>query len=107
MKNKDEPKETNVALLGWFQIIMLMGKPLWDNKAQKWRILNGYRSVLGNTNNMFFEVTFTDTPHWEDFTQKELYLNIPEEIKLKEEQKENKKNKKSPKNNKNEEEKKK
>ena len=81
---------------------MLFGKPLWDMKQSKWRILNGYQSVLSEKNNLYFEVTFTDTPYWEDFTKKELYLNIPEEIKSKEEQKENKKNKKSPKNNKNE-----
>jgi len=28
---------------------------------------------------MFFEVTFTDTPYWENFTEKELYIDIPNE----------------------------
>lgn len=104
MKNKDEPKENNV-LLDWSQIIMLMGKPLWDNKGHRWRILNGYKSTLGNNNNMFFEVTFTDTPHWENFIEKELYLNVPKENKTNEKDKEN--SNKSPKNNKNKEENKK
>lgn len=28
---------------------------------------------------MFFEVTFTDTPHWENFIEKQLYIDIPKE----------------------------
>ena len=81
-KQEEKQKENeNMAqqMLGWFQILMLMGKPLWDEEKKKWRVLNGYQSIIGNQNNMFFEVTFTDTPHWEDFTKKKLYVNIPEE----------------------------
>ena len=81
MKNKDDPEKASTEMLNWFQIIMLMGKPLWDAKKRKWRILNGYQSVLGNNNVLYYEVTFTDTPYWEDFTEKEMYINIPEEIK--------------------------
>lgn len=77
MKNKDEAEKASTEILNWFQIIMLMGKPLWDAKQRKWRILNGYQSVLGNNNTLYFEVTFTDTPYWEDFTEKELYINTP------------------------------
>lgn len=28
---------------------------------------------------MFFEVTFTDSPYWENFVEKRLYLEIPKE----------------------------
>ena len=28
---------------------------------------------------MFFEVTFTDSPYWENFIEKELYIDIPKE----------------------------
>lgn len=66
--------------LGWVQILLLIGKPLWDAQKKKWRVLNGYQSILGNQNNqMFFEVTFTDTPHWENFIEKQLYIDIPKE----------------------------
>ena len=105
MKNKDDPEKASTEMLNWFQIIMLMGKPLWDAKQRKWRILNGYQSILGNNNTMYFEVTFTDTPHWENFIEKELYLNVPKENKTNEKDKEN--SNKSPKNNKNKEENKK
>lgn len=82
MNKKQESNNDQKNILGWFQIIMLIGKPLWDSKQKKWRILNGYQSVLGNNNQMFFEVTFTDTPYWENFGEKTLYLNIPEEVKI-------------------------
>lgn len=90
-QEKSKKQEDNQTILGWFQIIMLMGKPLWDSKKKKWRILNGYQSVLSDSNQMFFEVTFTDTPYWEDFTEKMLYINIPEEIKTVDNKKEKKK----------------
>ena len=77
MKNKDDPEKASTAMLNWFQILMLIGQPLWDAKQQKWRIFSGYQSVLGNGKNIFFEVTFTDTLNWEDFTKKELYINVP------------------------------
>lgn len=83
-ENKDESQQIQ-QMLSWFQIIMLIGRPLWDKKRKKWRILNGYQSVLGNTNNLFYEVTFTDTPYWENYADKQLYLSVPVE---KEKQKE-------------------
>jgi len=64
---------------------MLIGRPLWDKTRKKWRVLNGYQAVLGNTNNLFYEVTFTDTPYWENYADKQLYLSVPVE---KEKQKE-------------------
>lgn len=80
-ENKDEAQQ----MLSWFQILMLIGRPLWDKKRKKWRVLNGYQAVLGNTNNLFYEVTFTDTPYWEIYADEQLYLNVPAE---KEKQKE-------------------
>lgn len=80
---KIDNKENEIVInqkLGWVQILLLIGKPLWDAQKKKWRVLNGYQSVLGNQNNqMFFEVTFTDTPYWENFIEKELYMDIPKE----------------------------
>lgn len=65
--------------LTWVQIIVSLGKPLWDADLKKWRVLNGYQSVIGNQQGqLFFEVTFTDTPYWENFLQKNLYFNIPD-----------------------------
>ncbi len=78
--DNNENQETSTQKLGWVQILLLLGKPVWDAKCKKWRILNGYKSVLGNQNNrMFFEVTFTDSPYWENFIEKELYIDIPKE----------------------------
>lgn len=77
--NEENQTVTNQKL-GWVQILLLIGKPLWDAQKKKWRVLNGYQSILGNQNNqMFFEVTFTDTPYWENFVEKQLYLDIPKE----------------------------
>lgn len=78
-----EKQETTNQKLEWVQILVLIGKPLWDAQKKKWRILNGYKSVLGNQNNqMFFEVTFTDSPYWENFFEKQLYMDIPKEQKV-------------------------
>ena len=80
-KNKDEKKQ----MLSWFQIIILIVIQFWDKTRKKWRVLNGYQAVLGNTNNLFYEVTFTDTPYWENYADEQLYLSVPVE---KEKQKE-------------------
>ena len=83
-KAEKENQDKSQQMLSWFQIIMLIG-PLWDKTRKKWRVLNGYQAVLGNTNNLFYEVTFTDTPYWENYADEQLYLNVPAE---KEKQKE-------------------
>lgn len=76
----NKKQETVTQKLGWVQILLLLGKPVWDAQKKKWRVLSGYQSVLGNQNNIiFFEVTFTDTPHWENFIEKQLYIDIPKE----------------------------
>jgi len=84
-KAEKENQDKSQQMLSWFQIIMLIGRPLWDKTRKKWRVLNGYQAVLGNTNNLFYEVTFTDTPYWENYADEQLYLNVPAE---KEKQKE-------------------
>ena len=83
--NEKANQDKSQQMLSWFQIIMLIGRPLWDKARKKWRVLNGYQAVLGNTNNLFYEVTFTDTPYWENYADEQLYLNVPAE---KEKQKE-------------------
>lgn len=83
--DNNEKQETDNKKLGWVQILVLLGKPIWDAQKKKWRVLNGYQAVLGNTNNLFYEVTFTDTPYWENYADKQLYLSVPVE---KEKQKE-------------------
>lgn len=82
--NEENQTVTNQKL-GWVQMLLLIGKPLWDAQKKKWRVLNGYQAVLGNTNNLFYEVTFTDTPYWENYADEQLYLSVPVE---KEKQKE-------------------
>ena len=62
-KNKDESQQ----MLSWFQIIMLIGRPLWDKTRKKWRVLNGYQAVFVNSTNLFYDVTFIDTPYWESY----------------------------------------
>lgn len=34
-KNKKQENSECPIILGWFQIIMLIGKPLWDGKLNK------------------------------------------------------------------------
>lgn len=53
----------------WKDILMNVGKPIWDNIFKKWRILTGYQYEEGK-----YYVTFSDTPHWELFKDKKLYL---------------------------------
>lgn len=94
-KKQEENKDEGQQMLSWFQIIMLIGRPLWDAVNKKWRVLNGYQAVLGNTNQLFYEVTFTDTPYWENFVKKQLYLDIPKEQEDKTENGDKGSNKKS------------
>ena len=76
--DSNEKQKVNTQKLGWVQILLLLGKPIWDAQKKKWRVLSGYQAVLGyQNNNIYFEVTFTDTPNWENFMEKQLYTNIP------------------------------
>ena len=40
-KKQEENKDEGQQMLSWFQIIMLIGRPLWDAVNKKWRVLNG------------------------------------------------------------------
>lgn len=76
--DNNQNNETDNEKLSWVQILLLLGKPLWDAQKKKWRVLSGYQAVLGYQNNkIYFEVTFTDTPNWENFIEKQLYIDIP------------------------------
>lgn len=64
--------------LNWLQIMLLIGKPIWDNNKKKYRIISGYKATQSKiTNDIIAEITFTDTLHWEEFTHQKLYTNIP------------------------------
>lgn len=50
----------------WFDMIIS------GEKKEEYREIKPY-------NQMFFEVTFTDSPYWENFIEKQLYMDIPKE----------------------------
>lgn len=60
--------------LDWVEIIGSVGKPVWDNKLKKWRVLDYY----GRENDIFY-VSFSDTSNREKFEEKELYFKESEE----------------------------
>ena len=37
-KAEKENKDESQQMLSWFQILMLIGRPLWDKKRKKWRV---------------------------------------------------------------------
>ena len=60
--------------LDWEEIIDSVGKPVWDDKRKKWRVLDYYCREQ-NT----FYVSFSDTNNREKFEEKELYFKEREE----------------------------
>lgn len=64
----EEDKEIEEKL-DWEEIIGSVGKPLWDNKRKKWRVLNYY-----SRQDDFFYVSFSDTNTTENFKNHELYF---------------------------------
>lgn len=60
--------------LDWEEIIGSVGKPVWDNKEKKWRVLD-YYCREENT----FYVSFSDINNREKFEEKELYFKEREE----------------------------
>lgn len=69
----EENKEIEEKL-DWEEIIGSVGKPVWDNKRKKWRVLDYYcreRDVL--------YVSFSDTSNREKFEEKELYFKEREQ----------------------------
>lgn len=60
--------------LDWEEIIRSAGKPVWDNKRKKWRVLDYYCREKD-----IFYVSFSDTSNREKFEEKELYFKESEE----------------------------
>ena len=69
----EENKEIEEKL-DWEEIIGNIGKPVWDNKRKKWRVLDYYCREKD-----IFYVSFTDTNNREKFDEKELYFKEREE----------------------------
>lgn len=72
-----EEKKELEEKLDWKEIIDSVGKPIWDNKRKKWRVLDYYSREKNK-----FKVSFSDTSYTENFEEKELYFK---EIKESEE----------------------
>lgn len=70
----EENKEIEEKL-DWEEIIGSVGKPVWDDKRKKWRVLDYYCREQ-NT----FYVSFSDTNNREKFEEKELYFKERDEI---------------------------
>ena len=64
----EENKEIEEKL-DWEEIIGSVGKPVWDNKRKKWRVLDYYCREKD-----IFYVSFSDTSNREKFEEKELYF---------------------------------
>ena len=60
--------------LDWEEIIGSVGKPVWDNKRKKWRVLDYYCREKD-----IFYVSFSDTRSREEFEEKELFFKESEE----------------------------
>ena len=69
----EENKEIEEKL-DWEEIIGSVGKPVWDDKRKKWRVLDYYC----REQNIFY-VSFSDTNNREKFEEKELYFKEREE----------------------------
>ena len=54
--------------LTWEETRELLGKPIWDNKNKRWRVLYEYSERIPKK-----WVRFTDNNSYEDFEKKELY----------------------------------
>ena len=72
-----EEKKELEEKLDWEEIIDSVGKPVWDNKRKKWRVLDYYSK---EKNKLY--VSFSDTSSRENFEEEELYFK---EIKESEE----------------------
>lgn len=72
-----EEKKELEEKLDWKEIIDSVGKPIWDNKRKKWRVLDYYSREKNK-----FKVSFSDTSYIENFEEEDLYFK---EIKESEE----------------------
>ncbi len=64
---KEENKK--IDKLDWEEIINNVGKPVYDKKNKKWRVIDGYERI-GNC----FGVSFTDNGNFINYNGLELYL---------------------------------
>ena len=72
--NEEKQQEENKTKpIEWKNLDQYIGKPVWDNKKKKWRILEGYMRV-----NKTYSMTFTDMSDWDDCDSDRIYL---EEVK--------------------------
>ena len=65
----EKEKEKIEEKLDWEEIIGSVGKPVWDNKRKKWRVLDYYSREKNK-----FSVSFSDTSDAENFEKEELYF---------------------------------
>ena len=56
-------------ILDWEEIINSVGKPVYDKKAKRWRVIYGYKRV-----GSYFGVSFTDNNCFFNYDELELYL---------------------------------
>lgn len=74
----EENKELEEKL-DWEEIIDSVGKPVWDNKRKKWRVLDYYSREKNK-----FKVSFSDTSYTENFEEEDLYFKEIKESEEKE-----------------------
>lgn len=67
-ENQEKPRE-----IKWEELDKYVGKPVWENKEKRWRILDGYKRK-----NKRLSVSFSDIFDWTDFEEIFLYS---EEVK--------------------------
>lgn len=58
-----------IEKLDWEEIILNIGKPVYDKKHKKWRVLEGYSKVEDD-----YYILFSDNTTWFDFKYCNLYL---------------------------------
>lgn len=64
---KEENKK--IDKLSWEEIINSVGKPVYDKKSKKWRVIDGYERLRDD-----FFVKFTDSSDFKYFYVLKLYL---------------------------------
>ena len=75
-----EEKKELEEKLDWEEIIDSVGKPVWDNKRKKWRVLDYYSREKNK-----FKVSFSDISYTENFEEEDLYFKEIKESEEKEE----------------------
>ena len=65
----EEKENKKLDKLDWIEIPCCVGKPVYDKKSKKWRVIDGYKRI-GND----FGVSFTDNNNFVNYNGLELYL---------------------------------